>query len=171
MSLLIRDATTDDALGLAEIHATAWQAAYPGLVPEEQLARMTVENRLRVWSKVLAQDNTTTPTVLALSNNRPAGFICLGPTRSPELGYAGEIWAINLHPDFWGKGIAEPLLRAGIERLIALGYKDAHLWVITGNTRAIRFYERTLHAKPLPESEKNESGIQEIAYGWKLQAE
>lgn len=171
MTLLIREATPDDALSLAEIHATAWQAAYPGLVPADQLARMTVENRLRVWTKVLAQDNTATPTVLALSDNRPAGFICLGPTRSPELGYAGEIWAINLHPDFWGKGIAEPLLRAGVERLISLGYKNAHLWVVTGNSRARRFYERTLGSGVLPESEKTIDGIQEIAYGWNIRPE
>lgn len=55
---------------------------------------------------------------------------------------SGELWAINVRPDAWGRGLARPLLRAGESSLVQLGYRHAVLWVVTDNIRARRFYER-----------------------------
>jgi len=48
---------------------------------------------------------------------------------------------LNLAPEAWGKGLGRALLEAATTKLRDLGYADAVLWVLDGNTRARRFYE------------------------------
>jgi GNAT superfamily N-acetyltransferase len=49
---------------------------------------------------------------------------------------------INVLPAAWGTGVGPRLLAAATERLVALGFTEAVLWVVKGNARARRFYER-----------------------------
>lgn len=53
-----------------------------------------------------------------------------------------ELYAINLDPVWWGKGLGTSLLEAVTDVLRAMGYREAVLWVIPGNGRAIGFYRR-----------------------------
>lgn len=167
MTLVIRSAEVSDAVGIARVHVAAWQTAYQGMVPAEQLARLTEQGQSRHWQKILATAGAQAPTLIAVRNGILAGFVCVGPSRTPELGYAGEIIALNVHPDFWGQGVAEPLLRAGVNWLLTAGYTDMHLWVVVENGCARRFYERVLGHGSIPASTKIEEGINKIAYGWR----
>jgi GNAT superfamily N-acetyltransferase len=167
MPLLIREAEFLDAAAIARVHVAAWQTAYPGMVPAELLARFTEHGQTSRWQKVLTTPEAQAPTLVAIKNAELAGFVCVGPSRTPELGYPGEIMALNVHPDFWGQGVAEPLLRAGVNWLLKAGYTDMHLWVVVENVRARRFYEHVLGPGVIPSSAKVESGIHEISYGWR----
>lgn len=40
MDLVIREAAIDDAEGFGAAHVAAWQAAYPGLIPDRYLAAL-----------------------------------------------------------------------------------------------------------------------------------
>ena len=42
-SMIVRPAKPGDARDIAEIHVRTWQAAYPGLVPADYLAALSVE--------------------------------------------------------------------------------------------------------------------------------
>lgn len=53
----------------------------------------------------------------------------------------GELYAINLDPDAWGKGWGRELLSSATAELARLGFGEAVLWVATGNSRARRLYE------------------------------
>jgi ribosomal protein S18 acetylase RimI-like enzyme len=54
----------------------------------------------------------------------------------------GELYAINVDPDVWGAG-AGPALMDHVQRgLAGMGYVRAVLWVLPGNLRARRFYEK-----------------------------
>lgn len=167
MTLIIRSTEVSDAAAIARVHVAAWQAAYQGMVPAEQLVGFTEQRQTSRWQKILGTAEAQAPTLVAVKNNELAGFVCVGPSRTPELGYAGEIMALNVHPDFWGQGVAEPLLRAGVNWLLKAGYTDMHLWVVVENGRARRFYERVLGPGVIPASAKVETGINEIAYGWR----
>lgn len=165
---IIIDATSDDAEVVTHIQVAAWQAAYPGLMPAEDLAAFTETRQRRMWDRILAQPKPNTATILIETDNHQiAGFVCTGPSRSPELGYDGEIVAVNFLPAFWGKALAEPLLRAGVRRLIQTGFSDMHLWVVAENLRARRFYERVLGPGVIPDSAIIKDGVNEIAYGWR----
>jgi hypothetical protein len=43
--MIIRDAELRDARGIAEVHVRSWQTAYAGIVPDEDLAQLSVDER------------------------------------------------------------------------------------------------------------------------------
>lgn len=60
----------------------------------------------------------------------------LDPDGTPELA------ALYLDPAAWGKGVGGALMDAALADLRERGFAEAVLWVLEGNERAIRFYER-----------------------------
>lgn len=55
------------------------------------------------------------------------------------VGY-GELCALYVDPDHWGRRIGMALVAAARDRLAELGFGNAYLWVLMGNARAHRFY-------------------------------
>ena len=53
----------------------------------------------------------------------------------------GELYAINVDPDVWGRGLGRAMLRHMTAELAGLGYREAVLWVVPQNDRARRLYE------------------------------
>ena len=47
--MIIRDAELRDARGIAEVHVRSWQTAYAGIVPDEDLAQLSVDERGQFW--------------------------------------------------------------------------------------------------------------------------
>ena len=48
--MIIRDAELRDARGIAEAHVRSWQAAYATIVPDEDLAQLSVDQREQFWA-------------------------------------------------------------------------------------------------------------------------
>lgn len=142
---VIRPAAPGDEKDLARAHVLAWQTAYQEVLPADFLAGLTVQRYEAGWRRRLADPAPGTRSLAVLDGEgRAAGFATVGPLRDAQSGEdaLGELWAINLRPDVWGSGLALPLLRAGESSLVELGYCHAVLWVVIGNARARRFYER-----------------------------
>ena len=55
---------------------------------------------------------------------------------------SGELWGIYAHPDAWSTGVGHALITAVEQALRSDGHETAYLWVLEGNERAARFYER-----------------------------
>lgn len=142
MDLLIREATVDDAEGLGVAHVAAWQAAYPGLIPDDYLASLDPATRGQGWRTAIETGSSPGTTLVARVGERVAGFASYGPPRDEVDDGWGELWAINLHPDFWRQGIGTALFSAAVAGLCGLGYRHGYLWVLQGNDRAIGFYRR-----------------------------
>ena len=45
----MREAELRDARGIAEVHVRSWQAAYVGIIPDDELARHSVDQREEMW--------------------------------------------------------------------------------------------------------------------------
>ena len=72
-----------------------------------------------------------------------AGFVMFGPSRDDDAADdTGEIPMIYVDPELFRRGTGLSLLSHATEALRASGFLQATLWVIGGNTRARRFYER-----------------------------
>jgi len=56
-------------------------------------------------------------------------------------GTSAELWSIGVRPDRQGQGLGRQLVRAGVERVRALGIADAHLSVNARNASALGLYE------------------------------
>lgn len=148
----IRPAEDKDAMAIAEVHVRSWQAAYPGLIPQDYLDGLRPEHRLDAWKQVLAATDWPRAGVLVLVEDGPddgstsvvvKGFCHVCPTRDDDRDRAttGEVTSIYLAPEVWGLGNGVALLAASIDQVIAAGYEVATLWALDTNTRARRFYE------------------------------
>jgi mycothiol synthase len=54
----------------------------------------------------------------------------------------GEIYVIGVDPDLHGRGLGRELTLAGLDWMVEHGLESAMLYVDSGNTPAVRLYER-----------------------------
>lgn len=142
VDLVIADATVEDAEGLGAAHVAAWQAAYPGLMPSGFLSRLDADARAAGWRRSIEAGDSAARTVVARVGDRVAGFVSYGPPRDEVDDGWGELWAINVHPDFWRQRVGSALFERAVSGLVEDGFRNAYLWVVRGNGRAIGFYRR-----------------------------
>jgi ribosomal protein S18 acetylase RimI-like enzyme len=133
----VRHARLEDARQLAEIHVETWRATYAGVMPQEVLDGLSVDDREGLWREWIP--HAETEVFVAELDGELVGFVSVGPNwSSPDI---GELYAIYVLPCAHGSGVGPALLEAATAAL-ARGWDEAILWVATENPRARRFYER-----------------------------
>jgi GNAT superfamily N-acetyltransferase len=137
--MLLRPAEPDDAMAVARVHVRSWQAAYRTLIPDDYLDQLRPEDRAQKYT-FGSLDPLQPWTIVAAEASVIHGFATTAPTREPDLPGYGELWALYVDPEQWGRGIGFALMSAARARLFDLGYRNANLWVLAGNARAERFY-------------------------------
>ncbi len=141
-SPIIRSAVVSDAPDIAKVHVLAWQSAYRGIMPDEFLDSLSVEQKTANWQRILSIDQGRYDVLV--QDDSLAGFMVSGPARDPDLQSQSpvELVALYIAPEHWRKGFGA----AFVERLIEASKNDGAtqlvLWTATGNIRAIKFYER-----------------------------
>jgi ribosomal protein S18 acetylase RimI-like enzyme len=142
MPATIRPATPKDAQRLAEIHVSAWQAAYRGQLDDEYLDGLKVDDRLEQHRRSLQEQRTDWRTWLAEDGGRVVGFAVTGPSEDADAERTtAEVYAIYLEPDRVGTGLGRDLFAHAVEDLRERGFDAVTLWVLETNERARRFYE------------------------------
>jgi GNAT superfamily N-acetyltransferase len=148
VALTIRRATIGDAASIAAVQIATWRVAYAGLVPNTHLDALSLERRSEIWRGLIsgnaADDKRQTATWVAIdAGGSVIGFADAGPTRDTDaVGRTGELRAIYVLPSSWGTGVGHALHDRTVRWLRRRGYPSASLWVLVGNERARRFYER-----------------------------
>ena len=136
----VRPATIHDAKTIADIHASAAQAAYRGLVPDEQLDAMPMDKRIRHWRD--AVEFADPQVQVAVHEGLTIGFIGYDRSRDPKSkATTGEIWSIYLREAHWGQGAGVALWDAARDGLEEEGCTHVTVWVPLANERAMRFFE------------------------------
>jgi ribosomal protein S18 acetylase RimI-like enzyme len=133
----VRPATLDDARSIAAVKVVTWQATYAGVVPQELLDAMDVDEHTRMWEQWLSGESNAV--FVAEQSGGVVGFVNVGPCNDRQR--VGELYAIYVHPDAWSTGAGLALMEAGVAWL-AERWQEAILWVAEDNRRARRFYER-----------------------------
>lgn len=131
--VMIRRAVPTDAEAVTGLHLDCWDEAYTGLMPQGILdaRRDDVPALVDRWRTGLANGNTT----VAEHESRLIGFVNAKPgTELPALEI--QLFALYVRAPWWGTGVGHALFEC------AVGNRSACLWVLEGNDRAIRFYER-----------------------------
>ena len=80
-------------------------------------------------------------TIVAVEDGLIHGFATTAPSRDPDLGDYGELCALYVDPQKWGRGMGAALVSAARAQLVEFGFRRAFLWVLAGNVRADRFYQ------------------------------
>ena len=138
-TVLLRRAQASDALQVAEVHVSAWQAAYHGLLPEDYLDALQPEDRARTYR--FDQDDAESPiTVVAVDGGVVRGFTTIGRSLDDDLPGNGQLYAIYVDPTRWRSGIGRLLIIDARARLADQGFSFAQLWSMVGNDRAEGFY-------------------------------
>ena len=132
MSIVIKPMETDEEIkGKAFVHWKCWQETYPGLVSQAYLDNLTLEKteeKAFQW-----RDNI----LVAKDGDGVVGFVGYGKSSEADT---GEVFALYVLPEYHGTGVGRQLMDATLEKLAS--YPHICLWLVKGNARALRFYEK-----------------------------
>ena len=134
MTVIIKSMETPEEIeGKSLVHWQTWREAYDDLLPAEFQETMTLE-RCRFFSQKYPEN-----TLIAIDGLKVIGFISYGNFRD-KIMQAGEIIALYVLKDYYGKGIAQKLVKAALTALDS--FSEIFLWVLKDNKRAIAFYQK-----------------------------
>lgn len=146
--MLIRPARAGDEEGIAHLHVHSWQSTYRGIVPDETLCNLNVEERRQMWMDAM-QDIRNNPgkkiIFVAIENEEIVGFVCGGAARKEKLqdkdAFDSELYAIYVEGSAQGKGIGADLFGRLKDWLVKHNFKNMFLWAFADNP-FLHFYPK-----------------------------
>lgn len=133
----IRTARETDADRLADLHATAWRAAYRGIIPGVALEKYVAERDGQYWQRCLQRRHN----ILVLDfDGEIAGYALCGPVRRRVVPADGEIYELYFDPIYQGLGLGQRLFESAREHLSLKKIKGIVVWVLDDNADATAFY-------------------------------
>lgn len=168
MDYQIREARLDDVEVIAAIHVASWRSTYRGIVSDETLNALSVQERAAMWRNGLKKDPRPEFLLVAESDaGHLAGFASAGPERSGHPDYKGELFAIYLLEDCQRSGIGRALVKAVMRRLDQQDIQSMIMWMLKANPNRA-FAERlgglNIASKLYQIGDQN---LEAVAYGWK----
>ena len=134
MKIIIKTMETPEEIeGKSLVHLQTWREAYDDLLPAEFQETMTLE-KCRFFSQKYPEN-----TLIAMDGKKVIGFISYGNYRDETI-QAGEIIALYVLKDYYGKGVSKQLMHAAFVALDQ--FSEIYLWVLKDNKRAIAFYQK-----------------------------
>ena len=134
MKIIIKTMETPEEIeGKSLVHWQTWREAYDDLLPADYQETMTLE-KCRFFSQKYPEN-----TLIAMDGKKVVGFISYGNFRDEAI-QAGEIIALYVLKDYYGKGVSKQLMHAAFVALDQ--FSEIYLWVLKDNKRAIAFYQK-----------------------------
>ena len=134
MKIIIKTMETPEEIeGKSLVHWQTWREAYDDLLPADFQETMTLE-KCRFFSQKYPEN-----TLIAMDGKKVVGFISYGNFRDETI-QAGEIIALYVLKDYYGKGVSKQLMHAAFVALDQ--FSEIYLWVLKENKRAIAFYQK-----------------------------
>ena len=169
--IAIRRARVADAVAIGAVHVAAWRSAYPGILPDNFLARMSVTRQAAYYERAIASPAAGVYVAVASGDDLPAGaparvvgFATAG--RRGEPFGDGEIETLYVLDDWRDHGIGSRLLRAAAGHLAEIGCRSAFLWVLRDNPS--RWFYAHLGGQAVCEDFVRVAGqnVLQTAYAW-----
>jgi len=135
---IIVPAGPGDAGGLARVHVQSWRETYPGLLPASYLERMNPALYARRWRQQLTRARAGELVMVAEGPDGLIGY-CAGMFDA-GASLRAEIYTLYLLREAQGFGLGRRLMETAARAFQGQGAERLTLWVLTGNTRAQRFY-------------------------------
>lgn len=137
-SLIIRPAETCDIKSIAEIKVSGWQSAYRGIVDDEYLDAMFVQDQINAVSSYPLSSFFVIENDLEI-----LGFCRTAAYNFPNSEMTDyELREIYVRPDLKRHGIGSRMFRYILDELQSRGCKKMHLGVFEQNYAARQFYEK-----------------------------
>ena len=135
MNLIIKPMESEAEIdGKGYVHYKSWHETYTGLIDADYMKGVTLEKCREMahrWPGNI---------IVAKDGNQVIGFVSYGAYRDKTLPEHGEVFAIYVLKEYHGRRFGYELMNAALERLS--DYQKIAVWVLKGNDKAIRFYQR-----------------------------
>jgi ribosomal protein S18 acetylase RimI-like enzyme len=134
----VRPARPGDVDEIVDIGLRSWREGFRdvvprGLMPDAGGLRARIRERIAQGGPSIAVGEL---------NGRVRGWITFGASRDAGADPSvGEIWALNVHPAAWRRGIGRELVRYALDRLARAPFSEATLWTFRDTPRSRSFYE------------------------------
>jgi ribosomal protein S18 acetylase RimI-like enzyme len=166
--LNVRQAKVEDAPAIAKVHIETWRTTYNEILPEDYLARLSLQERENRWIQMLntAAEKNYFIYVAEDESGQIVGFADGGSERTNDPIYKSEIYTIYILEVYQRQGLGRALMETLVKKFNELGFDLMLLWVLARNP-ACKFYEALGGQKV--RSKQIEIGgnmLDEIAYGW-----
>jgi len=155
---------------MARVHVETWKSTYRGMVPDERLDQLTVENDIAggFGRSLLDPPPGVAQFVAESTADGIVGFAMGCPVRQPEPGFTGELGSIYVLRSYQGGGVGTALVREVARHLLRTGHSTMVVWVLKENPYR-RFYERlggVLGRSRMDPSRIAGMPVAEVSYGW-----
>jgi GNAT superfamily N-acetyltransferase len=166
MTIIIREATCDDAGPMAQVHVSSWQTTYRGMLPQDFLDQLAVLPRERYWAGLLCAPERIQHLYVAEDDGAVVGFAVGGAERTGKYNFLGELYAIYLLESHQRRGIGKQLVQAVFSELSRVGMNSVLVWVVSENPSR-HFYE-ALGGEKVATQLVTIGGqtVEESGYGW-----
>ncbi|MDN4525625.1 GNAT family N-acetyltransferase [Fictibacillus fluitans] len=129
----IRKALPGDEEAIAFVHVDSWRTTYKGVVDEEYLQKMSVEDRKAMWKGIIEKPLPENQLYVACINQEIIGFCSGGANRTGRFLYDGEIYAIYILQEYQRRSIGSRLIRKLAQGFLDSGYHTMLVWVLQDN--------------------------------------
>ncbi len=140
-SITIRPARADDAHGIATVHVKTWHTAYTGLMPQDLLDSLDIDQRAKHWQEIIQAMKPTKINVVAEHDNQIIGWCTAGTSRDEDApANSGEVYGIYVLAEHQGSGVGSRLIEAAEKWLVQHKFSRSTLWVLDTNAKSIKWY-------------------------------
>jgi GNAT superfamily N-acetyltransferase len=133
--MMLRPGTERDLSAVGSLHYRSRASAYAHILSPTALTYGSPQALGEWWVERWRWERHTHRLTVAIDGGAVVGFTYLGPSADPGV---MELSAIHVDPVYVGSGVGRLLMCDALPHLGA----RAVLWVLEGNERARRFYER-----------------------------
>jgi ribosomal protein S18 acetylase RimI-like enzyme len=136
--ILVRPARPEDVEDIVAIGLRSWQEGFRdvvprGLMPDPGGLRARIRERIAERAPSIA---------VGVLDGEVLGWITFGASRDADAGPAvGEVWALNVDPSAWRRGIGRELVTYALDRLARAPFAETTLWTFRDTPRSRSFYE------------------------------
>jgi ribosomal protein S18 acetylase RimI-like enzyme len=138
VTIVVRPGRPKDVDDAVEVALESWREGYRGVVPPNLMPdRRLLAARIR---ERIAERGP--PIGVGELDGKVYGWITFGASRDHDAtGSVGEVWALNVHPAAWRRGIGRELVDYALERLARASFSEVTLWTFRDTPRSRSFYE------------------------------
>lgn len=139
---MLRTGIPNDAEMIEKIRVAAWRVAYRDFMPPEYLSKLNPLQHVADLQKTLSEQSMEFFVSVAEEEGQVVAFSMLGKPRYNTKADSIELWALNVHPEHWRKGIGQTLIKKALAMSAKSGFKALELWCIQGNIPAEIAYRK-----------------------------
>lgn len=141
MNYKIRKIEKKDSREVTHVVTVAWNEAYKGIVPDDVLQELYINEDERVKRFEKSFDEHEMTSLVLEVDGKVVGFSHYAPANQNNFPGCGEIRALYILSKYHGYGFGKKLVEESIKELKKMGFNKMIICCLRDNINANNFYE------------------------------